>query len=658
MAQPAPAKRRRRSAEDSLSGLLHVGNVSNVGLQDLLSKIRADDELPDKNLRFLTDAAFHSKFDRICHTERMPLKEGGGFFEWNFCEPALLMQEMVAQSPMLQSVYERALQQKPFPWNLVVAFDEYIPGNKLSTDNRRKVMVLSFNFLEVGAMLSIESTWFTCVAVRSSEISKVRGGWPSFLKTFLRRQLLGPFGLGTSGVAIQLQGRPQLLKATLSNLLSDGDGLRSALDWKGSSGLKPCFKHWNIFKKGSDLAHRRQGYFEIDCCDVDAFKTSSPKDIAVTVGLLAAASAGVTSGAMTKTAFSDLESMHGVNYNADGLIADKVLRTCFNVVGVCTYDWIHNSFQDGVFTTEAWLFLGASGVESAVIQRFLQGNWCFPRATRSKGQSLHRVFNSYRSSSSAEAERLKCSASEMMGLYDLLRHFVEVKITRVDVAAQRASFYAACECIDIILSAKRGITSPPQAAAQLKVAQRRHMEAHLAAYGNDHLKPKHHWEMDIAEQIERDGRVLDTLVVERMHLRVKRVSERIVNTLRFERSVLSGVVNLQFRSSAIILSDMHGLRGKTAEWQDATVADSAEYFGWHVFGGDVVLRGREAGKVIACGQNEYLFVVVNPYLSISDLSSHSQRGRLRNDQVRWKLSDISPAAAWYDEGDLTVILTR
>ena len=35
----------------------------------------------------------------------------------------------------------------------------------------------------------------------------------------------------------------------LSNLLSDGDGFRSALDWRGGSSLKPCFIHDNVLKK-------------------------------------------------------------------------------------------------------------------------------------------------------------------------------------------------------------------------------------------------------------------------------------------------------------------------------------------------------------------------------------------------------------------------
>ena len=35
----------------------------------------------------------------------------------------------------------------------------------------------------------------------------------------------------------------------LASLLSDGDGLRMGLDWKGATSLKPCIKHFNVWKK-------------------------------------------------------------------------------------------------------------------------------------------------------------------------------------------------------------------------------------------------------------------------------------------------------------------------------------------------------------------------------------------------------------------------
>ena len=61
------------------------------------------------------------------------------------------------------------------PWALVVGFDEFVPGNKMSIDNRRKSMVLSFTLQELD-MLTHEDGWFTPIIVRSRVISKSAHG--------------------------------------------------------------------------------------------------------------------------------------------------------------------------------------------------------------------------------------------------------------------------------------------------------------------------------------------------------------------------------------------------------------------------------------------------------------------------------------------------
>ncbi len=138
------------------------------------------------------------------------------------------------------------------PWSLIVGFDEFTPGDKLQCDNRRKAMVLSFTFKELGQMsLCTAHVWHTPVVIRTSVITQVEGEWSHMLRVYLQRQLLGPCGLATSGVPVVLAGQPTLIFARLTNLLSDGDGLRMALDWKGHASLKPCFKHYNVFKKAS-----------------------------------------------------------------------------------------------------------------------------------------------------------------------------------------------------------------------------------------------------------------------------------------------------------------------------------------------------------------------------------------------------------------------
>ena len=208
----------------------------------------------------------------------------------------------------------------------------------------------------------------------------------------------------------------------------------------------------------------------------------------------------------------------------------------------------------------------------------------------------------------SQRKKIKASASEMLQLYGLLRHFVESQLDGIaEIAAERASFEAACRCMDIMLLAKRGRVDMQEAANMLQIAAREHMEKHVLAYGTDHLKPKNHWVFDIIDQLRRDPFVLDCWVVERLNKRGKAAARNTVNTARYESSVLEIVMavqrnNLREKSAVDV-----GLVGKTEILQgtNALVADKLMHHGLHISVGDIVLSSFSAaalqvGRVVAC----------------------------------------------------------
>ena len=138
--------------------------------------------------------------------------------------------------------------------------------------------------------------------------------------------MLGPAGLASVGLPLLVGGETGMLYATITNLLSDGDGHRQALDWKGASSLKPCFKHFNVFEKGSCLSHRRPGFVEVTCSVPSEFRSWSPRQVYNAVDTLAAARSRVEAGLMTKADFGELEVSMGLNYNPLGLLASTALR--------------------------------------------------------------------------------------------------------------------------------------------------------------------------------------------------------------------------------------------------------------------------------------------------------------------------------------------
>ena len=289
------------------------------------------------------------------------------------------------------------------------------------------------------------------------------------LRCFLDRLLFGTHGLVTAGMALRLQDQSFAIFAKLHILLADGEGLKHSFDWKGSSGLKPCLTHFNVCKKQSDLAGRREGFVEISCADPSKFRTWKQDDARKSMSMLNEASRRVRAKALPKTRLQELSMIFGLNSNEHSLFSHPRLSSgcTTDLLSTVTYDWVHSFLQDGAWAVEAWIFLQraeAHGTSSAAICRFLQNKaWCYPFAHHHKSNCMWRAFDSYRSQSCETANKLKASASEVLSLSGMLRFYVDLHVPRRDeLAAPRASFDAACRLLDTILLCKRGAYQPSQ----------------------------------------------------------------------------------------------------------------------------------------------------------------------------------------------------
>ena len=220
------AKRARPSSGDreALASVLHLGSVSNKGLAELLKRVREVGEVQAtrRQLDYMNVGAFL----QVRHAEELPLIAGGSW-TWEFADPNRLLSLLVHESPALQDLFEQALARYPCsqerPWQLVVGFDEFIPGSKLKTHSERKAMNLSFSFIELGRdAIWHEACWVTPVCVRHSAIANVQGGFSAMLRRYLRLHLIGAAEIATAGVPLTLNGRHRSLFARLSFPLADG----------------------------------------------------------------------------------------------------------------------------------------------------------------------------------------------------------------------------------------------------------------------------------------------------------------------------------------------------------------------------------------------------------------------------------------------------
>lgn len=209
---------------------------------------------------------------------------------------------------------------------------------------------------------------------------------------------------------------------------------------------------------------------------------------------------------------------------------------------------------------------------------------------------------------------------------------------------------------------KGGIVGIGVGADKYEHAMQAFLAAHKDAYGLQHLRPKHHWALDLTAQIRRDQCILDAFIIERQHLMVKALAEPVRNTLCFETSVLSSLVVVQLRGGrGQQLGD--GLLGQGRHLPtlpSATVTSKLSVHGFTVSVGEVVCRGSDAAVVAACAsEGDELFCLVAPMAKVAVETPTSARFRRGGRLDAWRAAELKQCLAWRDEpGGLVLVLFR
>ena len=105
------------------------------------------------------------------------------------------------------------------------------------------------------------------------------------------------------------------------------------------------------------------------------------------------------------------------------------------------------------------------------------------------------------------------------------------------IPAETASFLAVCRVLDLMDTIKKSGVGD-RILRELKQEVARNLRLHVAAYGCDWVKPKHHYMIHMPRQVEEDGVWLDCFVHERKHQVIKEAASHIKNTTSYEKNVL------------------------------------------------------------------------------------------------------------------------
>ena len=589
--------------------VVHYKGMSLSALREISSKLCGENDTIGESS--LTQVA-RSRFSDAKRTIALPLEGGRGReHKWDVADANVLIANTIGSSEILQELFSEALTRSPStsesPWRLLISWDEFTPGSLMVPDNQRKAMVVNMSFQELGPALHSDSCWWTIAVARTKTIGKVVGGWSRMFRDLLKLLLCSPSGMQTVGMPLRLRGQFVTIFARVGCLLSDGDGLRMALQWLGSSSLKPCFRHWNVLKKNSERAGHSDGtYVEIDCHDSTKFRCWTCPELLTAIDVCAEAGRQRASGTMSQDRLEKTHRHLGFRATQDGLLADADLRRCMDFLAVLRYDWPHTFLADGIVGAEMWALIGAGERHGLFSQEdihdFLKLEWHFASTPTKKRPECYKLLTEQARKVHEEANTVKASMGDLLGLYGVLRHFVEISEHRDDarIAAEVQNFFLVCKAVDLLLAAKRRRIPVPDAGRQLLTLLELHLESHMKAHGgNGRVRPKTHWAFDIAQCMMSDDYLMDTFTTERLHLRAKGVADNVKKLDCFEASVMAGITNVHFRMLSEEAGPV-GLVGATMAMPGAphvTMADKCKYFGVYVKVGDFVFRGTVAGSV-------------------------------------------------------------
>ena len=160
--------KRRRIGQDKLQGLVCMRNVSLSAVQRVLNIASSgDDTVSWRQLQ----AAGRQRFEQVKHTITLPAEDGGEV-AINMVHTMKLFTLLLQENATIRNWFEESWRAKPSspaqPWQLLLGWDEFVPGNKLAIQNSRKTMVLNLAFMEMRQHLGCDAAWITPLVVRAS----------------------------------------------------------------------------------------------------------------------------------------------------------------------------------------------------------------------------------------------------------------------------------------------------------------------------------------------------------------------------------------------------------------------------------------------------------------------------------------------------------
>ena len=338
------------------------------------------------------------------------------------------------------------------------------------------------------------------------------------------------------GIMIKYRDDSFMFFSKLSILIADEVAIKQSVESKGAAGKLFCCRCSNVISKHSwENALDTSGLVHGACTDVSQFRLHTNDSVQKVVKYLEE-----QHEKMPTLQFSQLETQLGYNWKPSGLLRNP---TYGQVIPECVmFDWFHVFLVHGIANREfALLWAALKGVGlSTRLETFLAS---FEWPKQFQGSRPHKIFGKRDTS----VEPLKCSASELLSAYGIIRVFILPFVWEDHPSVRPAckTSLGLCEVLDHLTTLNRGGSC---SWTDLLEAIKGYLDSFLALHGDEFWVPKCHMALHLGEFLRRHGTLLSCFAHERKHRLVKRFGNPVNNfNQSFEKSILSDIIHVQLR---------------------------------------------------------------------------------------------------------------
>ena len=527
MANLASIGRDRYVSQSGLAAILK--EIQTHGLPENISRsaVKRSREEDLKGMRNeYGEIIVEHKFDMVNSTKQE---------SFHFVNPWCFLQHILTNSEPFKGYFTKYLlalgHEHTRPLRVSVYCDEVTPGNQPRHDPTRKIQIVYWTLLD-GPGTGVDHLWFTLGLARSSEVNRIRGGMSEYM-----RGALSHFLNGRLGIRLQIDNGFHFKFLDVTMCVADEGALKDMFSFKGASGRHVCPLCHAVVAESSELHRFSSSVVPSTSTHVADWQLATDQSIRNSIRCLHS-----NFNVVSQKEFENMTKSCGWNYVPTGLLGTgEVDDLRIGVVSMLQYDWMHCFIVNGAWNIELGAVLAGlktAGFNQNMLHNFLQ-QYTWPSQVGGKSASGVNVFKK------KQEGNVKCSASEALGIYNVIKAFISKHISHLDAMRyQIDSYYTLCNVLDCIFGCRNGRFG--------HVDLQRHLSAfvvaHQKAYASSLWVPKHHYLQHLAMMLERHGKVVGCFVHERKHRVAKRYAENVRKVDKtFDVSVLKDVLASNIR---------------------------------------------------------------------------------------------------------------